>query len=238
MGNFPFVFPVVFVVLNVLENPILHIQSLSIRRGDKTLSFINDLQIEKGKTHGIVGESGSGKSLLLLSLMGLLSKELKVTGSISFNTESGSLSLLRSGPEILRSIRGKTMGMVFQEPLSALNPQRKCGWQLMEALEVHQKINNEKGKEICLNALADVGIEQPERIYNAYPHQISGGQRQRVMIAMAIIHKPALVLADEPTTALDPETAEKVLETLVQVCKTIGSSLVLVSHDLPLVRKH
>jgi len=238
VGNFPFVFPVVFVVLNVLENPILHIQSLSIRRGDKTLSFINDLQIEKGKTYGIVGESGSGKSLLLLSLMGLLSKELKVTGSISFNTESGSLSLLRSGPEILRSIRGKTMGMVFQEPLSALNPQRKCGWQLMEALEVHQKINNEKGKEICLNALADVGIEQPERIYNAYPHQISGGQRQRVMIAMAIIHKPALVLADEPTTALDPETAEKVLETLVQVCKTIGSSLVLVSHDLPLVRKH
>jgi peptide/nickel transport system ATP-binding protein len=128
--------------------------------------------------------------------------------------------------------------MVFQEPLSALNPQRKCGWQLTEALAVHQQTEKEKAKDICLKALADVGIEQPDRIFNAYPHQISGGQRQRVMIAMATIHKPKVVLADEPTTALDPETAEKVLETLVKVCENIGSSLILVSHDLPLVMKY
>lgn len=238
MGNFRWLFSRFIVVLKLLDNPILHIQSLSIYCGEKVLSSIPDLQIEKGKTYGIIGESGSGKSLFLLSVIGLLPKELKLSGSISFGGEPDSVSLLQANPETLRKLRGKSIGMVFQEPLSALNPQRKCGWQLMEALEVHQKTDKVKGKEICLKALADVGIEQPERIFNAYPHQISGGQRQRVMIAMATIHKPALVLADEPTTALDPETAEKVLETLVQVCHSIGSSLILVSHDLPMVKKH
>ena len=216
----------------------LHIQSLSICRDDKVLSSIPDLLIEKGKTYGIIGESGSGKSLFLLSVMGLLPKALKTSGNITFEVENGTLSLIQANQEVLRKLRGKYIGMVFQEPLSDLNPQRKCGWQLMEALEVYQKINKEKGKEICLKALSEVGIEQPERIFNAYPHQISGGQRQRVMIAMATIHKPTQVLADEPTTALDPETAEKVLETLVQVCENMGSSLILVSHDLPLVMKH
>ncbi|MFN4915610.1 MAG: ATP-binding cassette domain-containing protein [Sphingomonadales bacterium] len=221
-----------------MDNPMLHIQNLCICRGDKILSSIPDLRIEKGKTYGVIGESGSGKSLLLLSVMGLLPKELNAAGTLAFTENNDTLSLLQANKDALRKLRGKSIGMVFQEPLSALNPQRKCGWQLLEALEIHQKINKEKGKEICLKSLADVGIEQPERIYDAYPHQISGGQRQRVMIAMATMHKPALVLADEPTTALDPETAEKVLETLVQVCKNMGSSLILVSHDLPLVMKY
>lgn len=238
MGNFRWLFSLFIVVLNLLENPILHIQSLNISRGDMTLSSISELRIEKGKIYGIIGESGSGKSLFLLSVMGLLPKELNVSGNIIFNKEGAETSLLQANAEMIRQLRGKSIGMVFQEPLSALNPQRKCGWQLMEALEVQQQISKEKGKELCLKSLSDVGIEQPERIYDAYPHQISGGQRQRVMIAMATIHKPALVLADEPTTALDPETAEKVLETLVQVCKNIGSSLILVSHDLPLVLKY
>jgi ABC-type glutathione transport system ATPase component len=170
--------------------------------------------------------------------VGLLPKSLNSSGNVSFELENAMLPLLKTNPKTIRKLRGKHIGMVFQEPLSALNPQRKCGWQLMEALEVHQEINKEKAKELCLQSLSDVGIEHPERIFSAYPHQISGGQRQRVMIAMATIHKPALVLADEPTTALDPETAEKVLETLVQVCENMGSSLILVSHDLPLVMKH
>ncbi len=238
MGNFRWQIYLFIVVLNVLAQPVLHIQSLSICRGDKTLSSIPDLCIEKGKTYGVIGESGSGKSLFLLSVMGLLPKELKASGNISFQGDNSSLSLLTAGPETLRKLRGKSIGMVFQEPLSALNPQRKCGWQLTEALAVHQQTEKEKAKDICLKALADVGIEQPDRIFNAYPHQISGGQRQRVMIAMATIHKPKVVLADEPTTALDPETAEKVLETLVKVCENIGSSLILVSHDLPLVMKY
>ncbi|MEK0420507.1 MAG: hypothetical protein RLZZ161_358 [Bacteroidota bacterium] len=238
MGNFRWVFQSIIVVLNLLVKPVLHIQSLKITRGERELSAIPQLDLEKGKTYGIIGESGSGKSLFLLSLMGLLSKELQVTGNILFESESDTISLLGAKPEVLRKLWGKSLGMVFQEPLSALNPQRKCGWQLMEALTVHQKINRVNGKEQCLKALADVGIEHPERIFDAYPHQISGGQRQRVMIAMATIHKPALVLADEPTTALDPETAEKVLEILVHVCRSIGSSLILVSHDLPLVTKH
>jgi ABC-type glutathione transport system ATPase component len=238
VGNFWRRFHGIIVVLNVLNTPMLHIQSLSISRDKKVLSSIPDLQIEKGKTYGIIGESGSGKSLFLLSVMGLLPKELSVKGGLEFKSSDGLLSLLECDAESLRNLRGKSIGMVFQEPLSALNPQRKCGWQLLEALEVHQQKDKQKGKEICLNALKEVGIEQPERIFNAYPHQISGGQRQRVMIAMATIHKPSLVLADEPTTALDPETAEKVLETLVLVCHNIGSSLILVSHDLPLVMKH
>lgn len=224
--------------MNLLDNPIIHIKSLTISRGGKNLSSIPDLKIDKGETYGIIGESGSGKSLFLLSVMGLLPKELQVSGDISMKSLIGSISLLKANPETWRKLRGKSMGMVFQEPLSALNPQRKCGWQLMEALAVHQKTTSKNAKEIGLKALADVGIEEPERIFNAYPHQISGGQRQRVMIAMATIHKPTLVLADEPTTALDPETAEKVLETLVQVCRNMGSSLILVSHDLPLVSKY
>ena len=238
MGNFRWQIYLFIVVLNVLAQPVLHIQSLSICRGDKTLSSIPDLLVEKGKTYGVIGESGSGKSLFLLSVMGLLPKELKASGNISYEGDNSSFSLLTAGPETLRKLRGKSIGMVFQEPLSALNPQRKCGWQLMEALEIHKQPGKEKAKEICLKALSDVGIEQPDRIFDAYPHQISGGQRQRVMIAMATIHKPTLVLADEPTTALDPETAEKVLETLVKVCQNIGSSLILVSHDLPLVMKY
>ena len=238
MGNFWRRFHGIIVVLNVLNNPMLHIQSLSIGRKKKVLSSIPDLQIEKGKTYGIIGESGSGKSLSLLSIMGLLPKELSVTGKLSFNSTNGFLSLLECDAESLRKMRGNSIGMIFQEPLSALNPQRKCGWQLLEALKVHRQMDMQKAKEICLTALKEVGIEQPERIFNAYPHQVSGGQRQRVMIAMATIHKPSLVLADEPTTALDPETAEKVLETLVLVCRNMGSSLILVSHDLPLVMKH
>lgn len=222
----------------MLNSPILHIHALSIGRDSKVLSSIPDLQIEKGKTYGIIGESGSGKSLFLLAVMGLLPKELSVSGTLECKTPEALISLLKCDSNSLRNLRGKTMGMVFQEPLSALNPQRKCGWQLLEALAVHQKMQRQRAEETCLNALKEVGIEQPERIFNAYPHQISGGQRQRVMIAMATIHKPALVLADEPTTALDPETAEKVLETLVQVCRKMGSSLILVSHDLPLVEKY
>lgn len=146
MGNFRWLFSRFIVVLKLLDNPILHIQSLSIYCGEKVLSSIPDLQIEKGKTYGIIGESGSGKSLFLLSVIGLLPKELKLSGSISFGGEPDSVSLLQANPETLRKLRGKSIGMVFQEPLSALNPQRKCGWQLMEALEVHQKTDKVKGR--------------------------------------------------------------------------------------------
>lgn len=224
--------------MKLLDKPFIHIQSLSVNRGDRQLSAIPDMEIKKGNSYGIIGESGSGKSLFLLSIVGLLSKELQAVGSILCYAENGTLSLLNAESESLRKLRGKSIGMVFQEPLSALNPQRKCGWQLLEAFSVHQKLEKKQAKDICLKALSEVGIEDPERIFNAYPHQISGGQRQRVMIAMATIHKPTLVLADEPTTALDPETAEKVMETLVHVCRNMGSSLILVSHDLPLVAKY
>ena len=218
-----------------MNQPLLHIENLEIRAETRLLSSVDGFRVDEGKTYGIIGESGSGKSLFLLALMGLLPKNLSVTGTITATVLGEQKDLLKASASEKRQLRGKWMGMVFQEPMSALNPQRTCGWQLLEALSVYEKLAKDAAKMRCTDALRSVGIEDPERIFSAYPHQISGGQRQRVMIAMATIHKPKLVLADEPTTALDPITARQVMDTLTRVCASLGSSLVLVSHDLSLV---
>lgn len=218
-----------------MNQPLLHIENLEIYAETRLLSSVDGFRVDEGKTYGIIGESGSGKSLFLLALMGLLPKNLSVTGTITATVLGEQKDLLKASASEKRLLRGKWMGMVFQEPMSALNPQRTCGWQLLEALSVYEKLAKDAAKMRCTDALQSVGIEDPERIFCAYPHQISGGQRQRVMIAMATIHKPKLVLADEPTTALDPITARQVMDTLTRVCASLGSSLVLVSHDLSLV---
>lgn len=222
------------------QTEILSLRDLVIHAGSTILAQVPVLDIEKGRTHGIIGESGSGKSLTLLSILGLLSPGLRVSGSLIWRQADGSeVNLLGMDSEARRHMRGKDIGMVFQEPMTALNPQRTCGRQLYESLQVHAPmLSSAESKSRCLQALSATGLDQPERIYNSYPHQISGGQRQRVMIAMATIHRPALVLADEPTTALDPETGERVLEALTEACRLNGSSLLLVSHDISLVRKY
>lgn len=220
------------------NNLLLQINDLIISSGSNALAHIPSLTLERGISHGIIGESGSGKSLTLLSIVDLLPPGLKASGSILFQAEKTTQNLLSIPYIYMRALRGKKIGMIFQEPLSALNPQRTCGWQLNESLAVHAVYNKQDAMNICLAALAEVGIENPERVYNSYPHQISGGQRQRVMIAMATIHKPELVLADEPTTALDPKTAETVLDLLVKRCKDLNAALILVSHDINAVARY
>jgi len=217
---------------------LLSIESLNIFKGERQLASLPQLVVEQGKAIGIIGESGSGKSLTLLSIASLLPSGLIAKGSLIWSPGNSGVDLTQLKSAEIRSLLGKQIGMVFQEPMSALNPQRTCGWQLQESLRIHNAgVTFEHAKLACIEALKLTGIEDPDRIYGSYPHQISGGQRQRVMIAMATINKPALVLADEPTTALDPQTGVKIMQTLVDACKLNNSSLLVVSHDIVLLSK-
>lgn len=217
---------------------VLQIKDLVIVARKQQLLHLPFLEIAKGEVHGLIGESGSGKSLTLLSVMQLLSEPLSHSGEIKLFLENAIFTPGRETNQAMRTLRGKHIGMVFQEPLSALNPRMTCGSQILESLWIHKKTSKPEAKQIIFEAFESVGLSEPDRIYESFPHQISGGQRQRVMIAMATIHNPTLVLADEPTTALDPETGIQVLETLVQRCKSLNSALLLVSHDLPMVAKY
>jgi peptide/nickel transport system ATP-binding protein len=184
--------------------------------------------------HGVVGESGSGKSITLFVIMGLISNQLKVSGSVQFE----GVELLGLQDDVWQTLRGKRIGMVFQEPMSALNPQMKCGKQLMESAMIHEP-NVDIAKEKVDRKLDQMGLgEIKERIMKSYPHQLSGGQRQRVMIAMACVHEPPLILADEPTTALDSLARQQVMADLQRVCKEQGSALLWVSHELDLVKQY
>jgi peptide/nickel transport system ATP-binding protein len=182
----------------------------------------------------VVGESGSGKSITLFVIMGLISNQLKVSGSVQFE----GVELLGLQDDVWQTLRGKRIGMVFQEPMSALNPQMKCGKQLMESAMIHEP-NVDIAKEKVHRKLDQMGLgEIKERIMKSYPHQLSGGQRQRVMIAMACVHEPPLILADEPTTALDSLARQQVMADLQRVCKEQGSALLWVSHELDLVKQY
>lgn len=215
---------------------LLDIQSLAIFKGQKQLATLPQLSVEQGSAYGIIGESGSGKSLTLLSIAGLLPAGLSVHGKLEWSAGGMNENLLKLSPVAMRRMLGKQIGMVFQEPMSALNPQIICGKQLLECLQIHNKnVKAATLKQQCLDALKMTGIEEPDRIYNSFPHQISGGQRQRVMIAMATINQPVLVLADEPTTALDPKTGELIMQTLMDACTCNNSSLIMVSHDIVLL---
>ena len=196
----------------------------------KDVSF----NLEKGEVLGIVGESGSGKTLTALSVAGLLpypkafhSKE----SSIRFNKEE-----LIGNPDI-RKFRGKNIGFVFQEPMSSLNPLHTVGWQIAETLIVNQKLNKKLAFQRTLDLLKMTGISQPEERIKAYPHELSGGQRQRVMIAMAIANNPDILIADEPTTALDVTIAAEIIELLLNLKKDLGMSIIFISHDLGVVHQ-
>ncbi|MDG1099196.1 MAG: ABC transporter ATP-binding protein [Bacteroidia bacterium] len=216
-----------------MSSTILDIADLKISNQQKQLLHLPKLQIKQGEIHSLIGESGSGKSLTLLASIGLLPKKLSYTGGISlFNRESEHYS-----EKSWEKLRGRRISMVFQEPMSALNPLMTCGKQLLECLNIHEQLPKSEAQSKAEKALSAAGIEEPLRIMDRFPHQISGGQRQRVMIAMACINKPDLVLADEPTTALDTITASKVLQTLVDNCKQNNSALLLVSHDIEKVAK-
>lgn len=218
------------------EKNLLHIENLAISFGNKKeqTRVIHDIsfQINKNEIVGIVGESGSGKSVTSLAVMGLLPKKTSfVKGVIEFQGEN----ILNLKEKEFQKLRGNKISMIFQEPMSALNPSLTCGFQVAEILKNHTSLSSSEVRKETLQLFEKVKLPYPKEIYNSYPHQISGGQMQRVMIAMAIACKPKLLIADEPTTALDVTVQKEILLLLKELQKETGMSLIFISHDLNLV---
>src|SRR5438477_2405477 len=188
--------------------------------------------VEKGKTLGIVGESGSGKSVTCLTIMGLNDRKNTITsGEALFNGEN----LLTAGPRRLREIRGNDMAMIFQDPMTSLNPVHTIGAQLIEAVQLHRDVSKKVAGARAVELLKAVGIPRAERRMDDYPHQFSGGMRQRVMIAMALVNNPDLLIADEPTTALDVTTQAQILALIEKLQEEFGSAVIMITHDLGVV---
>ena len=190
--------------------------------------------VREGEILGIVGESGCGKSLTVMSLMGLLREDVKpLGGQILFQGED----LLAVSPKRRREINGKDMSIIYQEPMTSLNPLIRIGRQVAEPLRLHGKYTKEEMHKKALDLLNEVGIQDPEACLQAYPHQLSGGMRQRVMIAMASICSPRILLADEPTTALDVTTQAHVLDLLKRINREYGTTILFISHDLGVINR-
>ncbi|MDI2589466.1 ABC transporter ATP-binding protein [Psychrobacillus sp. NEAU-3TGS] len=189
--------------------------------------------LKAGETIGIVGESGSGKSVLALSLMQLNPSPPTFYPQGEILLEGKNLLHLKE--KELRNLRGNDIAMIFQDPMSSLNPIFKIGTQLMEAIRTHQNINRAEAKKKAIELLKDVGISDPERRMNDYPHQLSGGMRQRVMIAIALAGKPKILIADEPTTALDVTIQAQILDLMKDIQKKYGTAIIIITHDLGVV---
>lgn len=215
---------------------ILTINNLSIsfiQRSESTHA-VRDVSfcLKKNEILGIVGESGSGKSVTSLAILGLLDKKnLEISGNISYKN----ISLLDLKETEFRGYRGSEISMIFQEPMSSLNPSLRCGFQVVEILRCHTQQSRKEAKKTALSLLKKVKLPNPEAIFTSYPHQISGGQKQRVMIAMAIACKPQILIADEPTTALDVTVQKEILLLLKELQQETGMSIIFISHDLSLV---
>ena len=214
----------------------LEIEGLSIGNAQKEIVKNISLNLQSGERLGLVGESGSGKSLTALSIAGLLPRGLKVlSGDIHVFLNNKHLQLSSATESTWLDLRRRHIGFVFQEPMSALNPVITCGEQLMENLEMGGLNSVKTRKEQALMWMNEVDLPSPERMFLAYPHELSGGQRQRLMIAMAMCNRPQLLIADEPTTALDVMVRDKVLDLMLRLCEKYGTSLLLISHDLRMV---
>lgn len=214
----------------------LKIENLSIgfKSGNSTNLAVDQIsfQLEKGESLGLVGESGSGKSLTALAIMGLLPKQAIIdSGKILLKDDN----LLLSNHQQLRRLRGKKISMIFQEPMSSLNPVMRCGTQVAEILLAHSAESKKDVKEEVIDLFKKVKLPRPESIFRSYPHEISGGQKQRVMIAMAIANKPDLLIADEPTTALDVTVQKEIILLLNDLRKEFGMAILFISHDLGVV---
>lgn len=194
------------------------------------------LTVKKGKTLALVGESGSGKSLSSLAVMGLLPGRGKcISGEIKFLSQGESLELTQATEEAYQKIRGREIGMIFQEPMSALNPSMRCGEQVAEVLKLHKNASAEKAKKEVLELFHRVKLPDPSKTFSKYPHELSGGQRQRVVIAIAIACKPKLLIADEPTTALDVTVQKEILQLLSELQKEEDMGMIFITHDLGVV---
>jgi len=194
--------------------------------------------LKRGETIGIVGESGSGKSVTALSLMQLIPNPPGkiANGTIEFNhPEKGIIDLITLNKKEMQDERGNSISMIFQEPMTSLNPVFTCGNQVMEAIQLHQKVSSQEAKKRTIELFIKVELPRPEAIFNSYPHQISGGQKQRVMIAMAMSCNPSILIADEPTTALDVTVQARILELMQQLRDENNMGILFITHDLGVV---
>ncbi|MDE1165366.1 MAG: ABC transporter ATP-binding protein [Pseudomonas sp.] len=217
-----------------MSTNLIEIRNLSVAFGDREVVHGIDLDIRRGECLALVGESGSGKSVTAHSILRLLpGHQVHTGGSIRYDGQE----LVNASEAQLRSLRGNRIAMIFQEPMTSLNPLHTVEKQIAEVLLVHKGLKGRAARERVLELLELVGIQQPLARLKAYPHQLSGGQRQRVMIAMALANEPQLLIADEPTTALDVTVQQKILELLRSLQTRLGMALLLISHDLNLVRR-
>jgi peptide/nickel transport system ATP-binding protein len=215
----------------------LRVDDLTIGFGGRAVVHGISFAIGAGETLGLVGESGSGKSATSLAMMRLLPGSANVAGKVLFAEEPGKTVDLLGLPEVaMRRRRGKDLAMIFQEPMTALNPVMRVGAQIAEAVRVHQpRLSGREVDRVVLEAMREVALPEPERRARDYPHQFSGGQRQRILIAMAVVNRPRLLIADEPTTALDVTVQAQILALLKELRRTHGLSMLFISHDLAVV---
>lgn len=219
-----------------MEKPVLEVENLSLefatRRGAlKALDHVS-FSIARGEVLGVVGESGAGKSLTGSAIIGLIDKPGRITGGeIRLNGERID-NLPLAG---LRKIRGRKIGMIFQDPLTSLNPLFRVGDQLVETIQTHLGLGKTEARARALELLTEVGIPAPENRIDAYPHEFSGGMRQRVVISLALAAKPDLIIADEPTTALDVSVQAQIITLLKRLCRQHGTSVMLITHDMGVI---
>jgi peptide/nickel transport system ATP-binding protein len=219
-----------------MSEPLLSVEDLQVyfRTDDGVVKAVDGIsyEVQEGKTLGIVGESGSGKTVSSLTALGLTrSRGSQIQGKIMF----GGHDLVAMSTDDLRKIRGNDVAMIFQDPLSSLHPFYKVGWQLVEAMQAHRSISRKAARTRAAELLALVGIPDPRRRLDSYPHEFSGGMRQRAMIAMALANDPKLLIADEPTTALDVTVQAQILSLLNDLQSRLGTSIIIITHDLGVV---
>lgn len=218
--------------------PILDVRDLSVvfRTDRGPLRAVDSVafQVERGETLAIVGESGSGKSVTALALLGLQGEAGEISGKVAFD----GIDLTALSPDEIRRIRGNRIAMVFQEPMSSLNPVLTVGEQISEPIRLHLGVSHAEAQRMAISLLEQVSIPDAPARLREYPHQFSGGMRQRVLIAMALACRPSLIIADEPTTALDVTVQAQILELLKKLTRDTGASLVLITHDLGVVARY
>jgi len=222
--------------------PLLEVKNLVtvFKTEDETVIAVNDVSFDlyPGETLGLVGESGSGKSVTSLSIMRLIADPPGkiISGSITYHNQNGeNADLLRLSNKEIRHYRGADIAMIFQEPMTSLNPVYSCGNQVMEAIILHQHVSKKEARRRTIELFKEVQLPRPEQMVDAYPHQLSGGQKQRVMIAMAISCNPKILIADEPTTALDVTVQKSIIDLINRLKKEMGMSVIFITHDLGVI---